>query len=101
MPDGTPGPASVADFFFSTAVTVVPNTTCYFQPVVQSGDPIYMGRFIPGSDYVGGTEYLQGQPGSDDLWFREGIVVVPEPSSVLPALFGSGAWLFVCRQHKR
>jgi len=98
LPDAIPGPATFVDFFFATPVSVVPGTTYYFQPLVQSGDIILIGRFIQGSDYLGGTEYLQGLPGSDDLWFREGITV-PEPSSTLLVLFGTGT-LVLCRQRR-
>ena len=96
LPDGAPGAPSFFDFFFTTPVSVTPNTTYYFQPVVQSGDVILIGRFIQGSDYAGGTEYLKGLPGTDDLWFREGIIV-PEPSSLALLLLGCG--LFLSRNH--
>jgi hypothetical protein len=79
LPDGTPGPPSFIDFFFG-APPVVPGITYYFQPVIQSGDGLLAGRFIPNFNYPGGTEYIQGQPGNNDLWFREGIVV-PEPGT--------------------
>jgi hypothetical protein len=95
LPDGAP--VSFVDFLFATLVSVTPNTTYYFQPVVLSGDIVMLGRFIPGSDYAGGVEYYQGAPGFDDLWFREGIVV-PEPSSSLLLLLGGFvAW---CRRRK-
>jgi hypothetical protein len=80
-------------FFFSTPVSVTPGTLYYFQPVIQSGDNFGGGRFVP--NYPGGTEYINGQPGVNDLWFREGIVV-PEPSSALLFLFGGGVLLYVC-----
>ena len=91
--DGSPGPAGFVNFFFSTPLSVVPSTTYYFQPVVQSGDIILIGATIPGSDYAGGTEFIQGQAGNDDLWFREGIVV-PEPGAWALLLVGCGllAW---------
>jgi PEP-CTERM motif len=93
LPDGFPGnniPGFV-NFFFSSSPSVVPGLTYYFQPVVQSGDAWAIGRFVP--NYTGGTEYINGQPGNNDLWFREGIVV-PEPSSALLVLLGGGvvAW---------
>ncbi len=82
------------NFFFPVSVALTPGLTYYFQPVVQSGDAWSIGRFIQGSDYPGGTIYINGQPGSDDLWFREG--VVPEPSSAL--LVGLGVGLLVWRR---
>jgi len=60
---------------------------------MQSGDIIILGRFVPGSDYAGGTEFLQGQPGNNDLWFREGIVI-PEPSAT--SLFVAGFGVLFC-----
>ena len=96
LPDAAPGLPSFVDFFFTTPVSVTQNTTYYFQPVVQSGDVILIGRFIQGSDYAGGTDYLKGLPGTDDLWFREGIIV-PEPSSLALLLLGCG--LFLSRNH--
>jgi hypothetical protein len=77
LPNGFNG--DFANFIFSTPVPVTAGTTYYFQPIIESGDGFLAGRFIPGVDYPGGTEFINGQPGSDDLWFREGIVV-PEPS---------------------
>ena len=70
----------ITTFFFSTPVTVTPGTTYYFQPIIQSGDSEDIG--IVGNEYPNGMAYLSGtpQPGGD-LWFREGIVVVPGPSS--------------------
>jgi hypothetical protein len=95
LADGFPGPPNFVDFFFSTPASVAPGTTYYFQPVVQSGEVILLGRFIMGSDYAGGNEFLQGQPGNNDLWFREGIVV-PEPSAL--SLLLAGVALLLCRK---
>jgi len=99
LPDGFLGPnlTGFTNVFFNTPASVVPNTTYYFQPVVQSGDVIIIGRYIPASDYTGGTEFLQGLPGSDDLWFREGIFV-PEPAAL--SLLFVGASMAVWR-HRR
>ena len=99
--DGFAGPVS---FFFVTAVPVVPNTTYYFQTMVQSGDTwgITTLSTLPSNNYLGGNFYggLQPFPASD-LWFREGIVV-PEPS-VVALLLGAGvcAWLIRNKQRGR
>jgi hypothetical protein len=94
LPDGFGG---FTNFFFSIPVSVTPGVTYYFQPVIQSGDACVVGRFVP--DYPGGTEYINGQPDNNDLWFREGIVV-PEPSAVILVLLGVGS--FICfRKRKR
>jgi hypothetical protein len=84
MPDGFGignGNRGYTNFFFSTAVSVIPGTTYYFQPVVQSGNDLVIIGYNYG--YSGGTAFFQGvaNPNSD-LWFREGIYVVPEPSSL-------------------
>ena len=88
MPDGY---GNYTDFYFSTPVTVTPGVTYYFQPEVESGDQwtiVSVYSFL----YSGGTGYYRGTASSYyDLWFQEGIVVVPEPSSVVLLLLGGGA----------
>ena len=75
------------NFVFSTAVSVVPGVSYYFQPLVQSGDN--WATYLTDGSYGGGTAIGAGVPISDrDLWFREG--VVPEPSSALLVLIGGG-----------
>ncbi len=97
MPDGF---FDITNFIFSTPVAVIPGVTYYLQPVIQSGDD--MGSYVTDGSYAGGTAIAQGIPIPDrDLWFREGIVVVPEPSSALLALLGSGVWLSVRRKHHK
>jgi hypothetical protein len=99
MPDGFGvgnGNRGYTNFLFSTPAPVTPGVTYYLQPVVQSGDAWAIVSYNYG--YPGGSIFLQGAtiPGID-LWFREGIVV-PEPSSGLLFLFGSGA---VAWRHRR
>ncbi len=90
----------ITNFFFSTPVAVAPGVTYYLQPVAEPGSDGF-GSYVTDGSYAGGTAISQGVPIPDrDLWFREGIVIVPEPSSALLALLGSGAWLFVCRKRK-
>jgi len=82
-------------FLFQNAVVVTPGTIYYFDIATQTGsDTLGVRRFLLGTDYTGGTEFLSGQPGGDDLWFREGIVV-PEPSSISLLLLGSGAFFWI------
>ena len=87
----------IANFSFSDPIAVNPGTTYYFQPVIQSGD--IFSAYVTDGSYLGGTAYNNGLawPGHN-LWFQEGIIVVPEPSSAWLALLGSGAWLFIRRQ---
>jgi hypothetical protein len=91
------------NFFFATSVPVTPGLTYYFQPVTQSGDPwavIADTKY----NYQGGTMYVNGVPpqfGNFDLWFREGIYVVPEPSSAALVMAGSGILFYVRRAKNR
>jgi hypothetical protein len=81
----TNGFTGSVNFFFAFAVAVVPNLTYFFETSVQSGDTwgIRNRSDSQGDDnYPGGVYYGGTQPFSAaDLWFREGIVVVPEPTS--------------------
>ena len=100
MPDnfgrGTNG---YVNFFFPSPVTLIPGTTYYFQPVVQSGDTWQVGAYNFPVNYAGGTAYYDGvASGSDDLWFREGIVV-PEPSTICLGIFGA-ATIILFGRHK-
>jgi hypothetical protein len=101
MPDGFVSQyASYPTFFFEVPVVVTPGTTYYFDLVAEPGSDTWaVVRYIYGTDYVGGTDFISGQPGHDDLWFREGIVV-PEPCSAALLLFGGGV-LLGARRHFR
>ena len=90
MPDGfAVAGGGFTDFLFQNLVPVTPGTIYYFDLAAQPGSDTWgLRRYLFGSDYTGGTEYISGQPGTDDLWFREGIIV-PEPSSVALLLFGT------------
>lgn len=85
------------NFLFSTPAAVVSGTTYYFQVVAQSGIGEVIGA---GSDYANGTAFFQGmaQPGSD-LWFREGVIAVPEPSVSLLAVLGIAGLYFHRRRN--
>ncbi len=85
-------------FFFSTPATLTPGTLYYFQPVIQSGDNFAVGRFVP--NYPGGTEYINGQQGINDLWFREGLYVVPEPAAAWLVVLGGGVVAWRHRQRR-
>jgi hypothetical protein len=91
---GSPG---FANFFFTMPVAVTPGLTYYFQVVALSGDPWSADVYT--YIYQNGTAFEQGvsQPGID-LWFREGIYVVPEPSSI-SLIIGSGVLFYV--RHKK
>ena len=91
MPDGfAVAGGGFTDFLFQNPAPVTPGTIYYFDLVAQPGSDSWgVRRYLFGSDYTGGTGYMSGQPGTDDLWFREGIIV-PEPSSVALLLLGTG-----------
>jgi hypothetical protein len=95
MPDNFFG---ATNFFFSSPISVTPQTTYYFQPVVQSGDSWVVNTAL-GDDYPRGTMYYQGAVLRNfDFWFREGLIV-PEPSSTGLLLIGSGVLFYVRRMH--
>jgi hypothetical protein len=90
---------SPINLLFSSPVSVTPGVTYYLQPVLQpvAGDNPYADAFTVGSDsYSGGTLFVNGaSDSSDDLWFREGIYIVPEPSPSWLVLLGSGVWFYL------
>jgi hypothetical protein len=84
--------SSPVDFFFPNPVPVSAGTTYYFQPVVENNNNL--GLNVATYNYLAGTAFGHGVPSpTQDLWFREGIIV-PEPSSALLLLLGGGlaAW---------
>ena len=90
------------NFFFANSVTLTPGATYFLQPILQSGDQQWtvLSAFYFG--YAGGSVIYGGvnQP-TFDLWFREGVIAVPEPAAICLALLGSGAWLLVRRQRRQ
>jgi hypothetical protein len=93
----TGGGQAEGDFLFPNQVHLAPGTTYYFQPIIQSGGP-----FSASGDtfrYPGGSAFLNGNAVSEDLWFREGIIV-PEPSAAALALIGFGTFLYARRGDK-
>jgi hypothetical protein len=91
----------VTNFMFSASVSVTPGTTYYLQPLIQSGDASTALTVVDSVafNYSGGTFYASGtpDPNGQDLWFREGIITVPEPTASLLILLGGGLFLFVRR----
>jgi hypothetical protein len=89
------------NFFFGAPASVTPGTTYYFQPYFISGDGGW-GIAQWSFQYPGGTAFYNGvaSPGSD-LWFREGIVAVPEPSSIALTLLGGGCLAVHLRRKSR
>jgi hypothetical protein len=100
MPDsfGVGNSAGYTNFFISSPAPLSPGSTYYLQPILQSGDQSW---FITDNvfNYPSGTAFFKGIASSTFyLWFREGIYVVPEPSS-LSLVIGSGVLFYV--RHKK
>jgi hypothetical protein len=91
----------VTSFIFSAPVAVTPGTAYYFQPYLQSGDS-YLWVNFGDFNYSGGTFYVNGkpQPLGADMWFREGVIEVPEPSPAMMIFLGSGCFLYAWHKHK-
>jgi len=86
-----------ADFLFPNQIPLTPGTTYYFRPIIQSGGPFSLSGDT--FRYPGGSAFLNGNAVSEDLWFREGIIV-PEPSTAALLLIGGSAVAYVRRKSK-
>jgi hypothetical protein len=85
--------SGVATFDFSTPVALTPGQTYYLEPVVLSGgDPLDI-MSLSYNAYSNGQLFAEGYPFDHtiDLWFQEGVVAVPEPTTL--ALVGLGGLL--------
>jgi hypothetical protein len=93
------GSAGITNFSVSTPIGLTPGQTYYFQPIVQSGDDPWDIIAI-GNTYTNG-QIFEGEAGfNSDFWFREGIVAVPETSTLaLIALGGLLVFILLCRNH--
>lgn len=92
------GAAEVTNFFFASAINLTPDAVYCLELIVQSGDSwaVSTGEY----NYPRGSVISHGAPVGDmsDLWFREGIVAVPEPSSVLLGVLGGWGLAWRCRK---
>jgi hypothetical protein len=102
IPDGFLGPM---DWLFATPVSVTPGVTYFLEPVFPVSGGSWQTLVLPnalGSAYPGGDLISNGSPMHDlDLWFREGIVAVPEPSSTTLILLGVGGLAMHLRRKSR
>jgi hypothetical protein len=91
------GFAGTLDFIFSSAVTVTPGNSYYLQPLVLSGGGhVTTQASVLTTGYPYGTAIIGGDAlDLSDLWFREGIVVIPEPSITLLVFVGIGIWFLL------
>jgi hypothetical protein len=90
------GFAGITNFNFSTPIVLVSGQTYYLQPIVLSGDDpwdiaVLGNGGTPHDYYPAGDLFERGTDIGIDLWFREGVVSVPEPSTL--ALMGLGSLL--------
>lgn len=85
------------NFLFSNPISLTPGTKYYFEPVVVSGG--FATTEITFIDYAGGDLIYDGAVQRGDMWFREGVGSIPEPSSMGLLFVGVGALLW--RRRKR
>jgi hypothetical protein len=84
--------SGVATFYFASSITLTPGDTYYLGVVEITGDSLWSVA-VTGDTYSNGQLYGGGYPfrPTTDLWFREGIETVPEPSDL--ALWAMGGVL--------
>jgi hypothetical protein len=90
----------ITNFFFASPITITPGALYVLEVMVLAGSD-YLSSNVSDASYTRGSAISQGVPAlGANLWFQEGIIVVPEPSPVvLAALGGSGFFYF--RKRKR
>ena len=95
LSNGFTGPVN---FLFSSEVPLTPTSTYVFELVLQLGSDFWnadAGEY----SYPGGIVFANGTPSDgSDMWFREGIYIVPEPSSGTLVLVCGGLALWVRRK---
>jgi hypothetical protein len=83
------GFAGVQDFYFPTPITLTPGGDYYFVPELLSGGVNWSYvTMIDLYTYPNGQLTVNGYPyiNSTDMWFQEGVLAVPEPTTL--ALIG-------------
>lgn len=98
-----PGPAEWTRFSFPSRITLMPDQTYYFQPVIINGNASVTAYF--GTRYTAGTAFRGTTPFQGwDIFFREGWLLVvpdvPEPSSFALALVGLPALAWAMRKRQ-
>jgi hypothetical protein len=82
------GFAGYPTFFFSNTVPLTPGITYYMEPIIESGSDFW-NVLVSEYGYSGGSYTAGGSPVLvSDLWFREGLYVVPEPATGLLLVVG-------------
>jgi hypothetical protein len=103
--DGT-GRFLVQEFDFSRSLSLVPGQTYVFQPLHLGGDDLV--TVVMATDHMGSSDFYpqgqliwHGQSGDGvDIWFREGVVVVPEPRTWALMLFAAAVLVVKRRWHR-
>jgi hypothetical protein len=83
----TNGDETVVHFEFPSSVSLIPGDL-YVMEFAQVEFGSAWGIGATGDTYAQGQMIWRGEPNADDLWFREGVVVVPEPSVTLIGSIG-------------
>jgi hypothetical protein len=78
----------VTNFMFSIPVTLVSGSVYYLEPVAQAGSDGW-GSYVTDGSYSGGSLIQSGIPViGRNLWFQEGVIGTPEPSSLALLVLG-------------
>ncbi len=81
LPDGFSG---ISTFYFSNGLPVTPGLVYCFQPILNSDNgTVHFGYGSDMENYLGGSAFIEGERLTSDLWFREGIMEIPEPDSYI------------------
>jgi hypothetical protein len=82
------------NFFFSDLIPLTPGNLYVFEVSITLGSDSF-GIRAGEYGYAGGDSIFNGTPNTGgDLWFREGIYTVPEPSVFALTAFGLGLFWF-------
>ncbi len=87
-------------FRFSTPISLIPNSLYTFELRTISGDNLIVLWKNPGT-YGGGAAFVSGTATAGDLWFRQGLTAVPEPTSTLATLSLASAGMLYRFRHRR
>jgi hypothetical protein len=84
----------IAEFNFPSPIPLQPGTKYYLQAALLTGGANVIA-IESGLGYVGGNSYYGStSPSPLNLWFQEGITIVPEPSALWLSLAGVGGLVF-------
>jgi hypothetical protein len=83
----------LGSFHFQTPVALATGNKYFFQVYNATGSSYAF--YDVGNIYSGGDFYSEGLISkNDDLWFQEGITIVPEPSALWLSVAGAGGMVF-------